>query len=200
MCMQSVAHGFILGWVSRFGVPTAIATDRGKQMCMSSLFESMIYSVWTECIQLHIISKVTAWLNIFIVRSIETARNHTSWLQNIPLKLIRIDNTCKIWFTELCSKICVCHNLTANWKVKNKTRYSSLICSFLCRHVEHENSLNNCNFILVKYSATKNPLQSAYRCHYKTVKHSDKHFTITINNKQKTFPSTVFETCTFGQY
>lgn len=158
---------------------------------MSSLFGSLTYSVWTDFIQLHIILKLTAWLNVFIVRSIENCTESYILAPEHSFKLIRIDNSCKIWFTELCCKICVWHNLTATWTVENKTRYSSLICSFLCWHVEHENSLNNCNFIL-KYSATKNPLQSAYRCHYKAVKYSDKHFTITINNKQNTFPSTVW--------
>ena len=59
---EAVTQAFLTGWVARFGVPSTIVTDQGRQ------FESKLWEVLTtflgvkQPVQLFIILSLMAWL------------------------------------------------------------------------------------------------------------------------------------------
>ena len=94
----SVAQAFIANWISRFGIPTTITTDQGRQ------FES---SLWTELMKLLGIKRIrtTAYhpiANGIIERfhrqlkaSIKSLPLPTDWVDGLPLILLGIRTALK---------------------------------------------------------------------------------------------------------
>ena len=98
MTAQTVAHAFVSGWISRFGVPSTITTDRGKQ------FES---SLWQQLMQLLGCNRIRTtsyhpMANGMIERFhrhlkaiIKSYPNTTDWVHSLPMALLGIRTTLK---------------------------------------------------------------------------------------------------------
>ena len=98
MTAQTVAHAFVSGWISCFGVPSTITTDRGKQ------FES---SLWQKLMQLLGCNRIRTtsyhpMANGMIERFhrhlkaiIKSYPNATDWVHSLPMALLGICTTLK---------------------------------------------------------------------------------------------------------
>ena len=95
---ESIASAFISLWVSNFGVPSTVTTDRGSQ------FESSLFSLVTSLLGITRI-RTTAYhpsSNSMIERfhrqlkgSIKAYQDTTKWIEILPLALLGIRNTIK---------------------------------------------------------------------------------------------------------
>ena len=95
---QSVAEAFVAGWIARFGTPSTITTDRGRQ------FESVLRTELTNLLGSRRI-RTTAYhpiANGLIERfhrqlkaSLKAYPDPTSWMDSLPLVLLDIRSAFK---------------------------------------------------------------------------------------------------------
>ena len=95
---RSVAQAFLLGWISRFGVPTSVTTDRGRQF-ESSIWKELQFTLGTHHIH------TTAYhpqSNGMIERfhrqlksSLMACDDPTNWLAALPLVLLGLHASLK---------------------------------------------------------------------------------------------------------
>ena len=95
---QTVAEAFVGGWISRFGTPSTITTDRGRQ------FESALWSQLTQLLGSKRI-RTTSYHPIAnglierfhrqIKASMKAQSDPTHWAESLPLLLLGIHSAYK---------------------------------------------------------------------------------------------------------
>ncbi len=95
---EAVAHAFLSGWISRFGVPTTLTSDRGSQ------FESGLWSQLMNLLGIHR-TRTTAYhpcANGLVERfhrqlkAALMARSSNTWVLDLPLVLLGIRSSLKV--------------------------------------------------------------------------------------------------------
>ena len=180
----TVAQAFIDGWISRFGTPSSITTDRGAQ------FES---SLWRQLTQLLGSKKIrtTAYhpsSNGLIERfhrqlkaGLKATLDSTHWVAALPMVLLRIR-------TSLKQDIGCC-------AVEDSVTYTSQLKSYMqqlqpppvsVKHIKPSfinNNLSICTHVFIRHDAVMKPLQQPYDGPFKVLKRSDKHFILQVKGK-----------------
>ena len=89
----TTAKTFVAGWVSRFGVPAVITTDRGKQLD-SDLFNQLMKLLGSKITKNTAYHPEANWLVEQFHRSLKPAlrarMNQSNWLEHLPLILLRL--------------------------------------------------------------------------------------------------------------
>ena len=202
-----VAKAFISGWISRFGVPSTVTTDRGSQ------FES---ALWRELMQLlgSTRCRTTAYhpsANGLVERfhrqlkaSLKAQPDPTKWTEALPLILLGIRTALK---TDLqCNTAKLVYGTTlrlpgeffnpesstaltdpADYVTRLKLIMSKLKATPVRKqsprkpYVCHE--LSSATHVYVRRDGVKKPLQQPYDGPYKVLKRTDKYFTVEISDK-----------------
>ena len=98
MTASSVAQAFVNGWVARFGIPSVVTTDRGRQ------FESTLWKELTHllgCTRLRTTAYHPAANGLVehfhqqLKTSLKAHQNTAHWVDSLPLVLLSIRSTLK---------------------------------------------------------------------------------------------------------
>nr|VZI07627.1 unnamed protein product [Spirometra erinaceieuropaei] len=189
---ETVAKAFLTHWVSNFGVPATVTTDRGSQ------FESTLFCELTSLLGTNRI-RTTAYhsqANGLVERfhrqfktSLMAQPDPSRWSDHLPLVLLSLRSTLKadigctatdlVYGTSLrlpgellCGAV-----RSVMRKLRATPPRASQANSFI------PSDLDKCDFVLVRHDAVRRPLQPPYDGPYKVLRRSDKDVVIARNGK-----------------
>ena len=209
MTTDTVAHAFISCWVSRFGVPSSITTDRGRQF-ESTLWQRLMELLGCKRIRTTyhpIANGIIERFHRQLKSSIKACHNPITWTDSLPLILLGIRTTlkedlhCTIaelvygttprlpgeYFDDSISN-------TNTFDIPNYVTKLKLIMQHLKatpprstanRKTYVNNDLLTCTHVFVRHDAIRKPLQQPYDGPFAVIKRTDKHFTIQRNNHEE---------------
>ena len=206
---EAVAHAFISGWISRFGVPSNIITDRGRQ------FESQLWSNLMTLLGIKR-SRTTAYhpqANGMVERfhrqlkaALKAKTNSNDWMTTLPLVLLGIRTAFKQDIHSTAAEMVYGTTLCLPGEFFTPTPTNSLPdpSEFLNKLKHHfqrihpiaprsitskaniPKELATATHVFVRQDAIRKPLQPPYNGPYPITKRNNKHFTIKINDKTTT--------------
>ena len=203
---ETIASTFMEGWISRFGVPSSVTTDRGQQL-ISNLWNSFL-----NLLGIHAF-KITAYhpqANGIIERfhrtlkaSLNAKQSHLDWVQKLPLILLSIRSQYKQDLKCTPAELVYGQTLRlpADLVTNNKseidpatyvgklkqfmqlikpspTRYANNLKTFV------PTDLQTCKHVFVRRDLVKRPLTAPYDGPYTVLKRFDKTIIIDRNGKQ----------------
>ena len=204
----TVARAFIGSWIARFGVPSTVSTDRGRQ------FDSML---WTELMRLLGSKRIrtTAYhpsSNGLVERfhrqlkaSLKAQADPSNWSENLPMALLGIRTALK---EDLhCTTAELVYGTTLRLPgefFSNSPNITSEPASYVAqlkgsmqqlqaspvreqspRKVYIHKDLPTSTHVFVRHDAVRKPLQPPYDGPYRVLKRADKHYTLEIGNRQE---------------
>ena len=205
---DTVAKAFVSGWISRFGVPSTVTTDRGRQ------FES---ALWRELMQL-LGSKrcrTTAYhpsANGLVERfhrqlkaSLKAQPDPTKWTEVLPLVLLGIRTALKADLQ--CSTAELVYGTTlrlpgeffdsesstaladpADYVTRLKLVMSKLKATPVRKQTPRKThihgDLSSSTHVFIRRDRVKTSLQKPYDGPYKVLERGDKYFTVEVRGKQ----------------
>lgn len=202
---STVALTFLNTWISRFGVPLHVVTDRGKQ------FESELFSELAIITGFHRL-RITAYhpqSNGLVERMHRTLKTSLtarkeSWLTALPIILLAMrsipNDSNYSPFTAVTGTSLMLPNLLLSDEHSNNFDTNDI--SKLCKEMSlldidkmssgiHNNSchksyipkeLSNCEYIWLRTDRIRRPLEAPYTGPFKVLRRFDKYFTIELCN------------------
>ena len=206
---ETVAQAFLSGWISRFGVPSTIVTDRGQQ------FESQLWSTLMTLLGSKR-ARTTAYhpqTNGMVERfhrqlkaALKAQTQPDSWMEALPLVLLGIRTALKedisstaaemVYGTTLrlpgeflnpsqTTSLPDPSNFVTNLKAIMRTVHSQSPRATL-RHSNVNDALSTATHVFVRHGGVRKPLQPPYDGPFPILKRTDKHFTIALNGRNDT--------------
>ena len=207
---DTVARAFISGWISRFGTPSTVSTDRGRQF-ESNLWMQLMQLLGTKRIQTTayhpIANGMVERLHQQLKASLKAHPNPVTWSNTLPLVLLGIRTALK---EDLhCTAAELVYGTTlrlpgeffgfaatsqpadpADFVQRLKTTMQQLqappVRPQQQRGSHIPNSLLTGTHVFFRNDAVCKPLQSPYDGPYKVLARSDKHFTLEIHGQRRT--------------
>ncbi|XP_064483021.1 uncharacterized protein LOC135395864 [Ornithodoros turicata] len=210
---DSVPQAFVSGWISRFGVPSTVTTDRGRQF-ESRLFQALCRTLGTKHIHTTayypsangMVERFHRQLNA----SLRTTEDQSHRLERLPLVPLGLRSALKQDLGCSVAELIYGTSLrlpgeffvpVPSEAVPDPTCYVTRLQSALQdlrpkpprqpdrRTVFIDENLNTCTNVFVRHDATRKPLQQPYEGPYRVIHRRDKHFVIFINGHEDTSPS-----------
>lgn len=205
---EGVAKTLVIQYVSRFGIPSTITTDRGSQ------FESDFFAQWCKLLGVNR-TRTTAYhpqANGMVERfhrqlknSIVARCNTRHWSEELPIILLGIRNTIKedlqcspaelvygqslVLPGECTIKNCVTDN-QHDFIERLKQYFTDIkqvptdTSSSRKGQLNYElPNLNNCTHVLVRTDKVKAPLKFSYEGPYEVIRRTRKFYVVRINDK-----------------
>nr|VZI10452.1 unnamed protein product [Spirometra erinaceieuropaei] len=208
-CAETVAKAFLSHWVSNFGVPSTVTTDRGSQF-ESTLFRELTSLLCTERIRTTAYYPQANGLVKRFHRQLKTAlvaqSDPSRWTDNLPLVMLFIRSTIKADIG--CTAADLVYGTSLRLPDELVSPSENLTSFEPCSHVDRLRTvmrtlraaptrvsptryfiplnLDTCDFVLVRREAVRLPLQPPYDGPYKVLRRSDEHFVIERNGKTDT--------------
>ena len=210
MTADTVAHAFISCWVSRFGVPSSITTDRGRQF-ESTLWQRLMELLGCKRIRTTsyhpIANGIIERFHRQLKSSIKACHNPITWTDSLPLILLGIRTTLKedlhcttaelVYGTTLRLPGEYFDDSISNTNTSDIPNYVTKLKSIM-QHLKAtpprstanrktyvNNDLLTCTHVFVRHDAIRKPLQQPYDGPFTVIKRTDKHFTIQRNNHEE---------------
>ena len=205
-----MALTFVSGWVARFGVPSTITTDRGRQ------FTSQLWTLLTQLLGCKHL-RTTAYhpiANDMIERfhrqlksslKAQTAANH--WMETLPLALLSIRTAVKTDLQTSVAELLYGTTLRLpgeffeNTATDGTTDPTSFVThlrdtmrelkpppvrSHPHRNVHINKDLSSCTHVFVCNDRVRKPLQAPYDGPYKVLDRAEKYFTLECDGRRDT--------------
>ena len=206
---DTVAQAFVSGWISRFGVPSTITTDRGKQF-ESSLWKHLMRLLGTHRIRTTAYHSIANGLVERFHRQLKGAMkclpDTTHWTKALPFILLGICTTfkqdCRCTAAELVYGTTLrlpgeFFNTTStsaqlepdSYATQLKTIIQKLqppaICKQKQRTTHIHSDLSSCPYVFVRHDGVRKSLQPPYDGPFKVLQRSSKHYTLDISGQKK---------------
>ena len=207
---EFVARTFISGWVARFGVPSTVTTDRGRQ------FESQLWRLVTQLLGCKHL-RTTAYhpiANGMVERfhrqlkaSLRARTTATCWTETLPLVLLSIRTAVKGDLQASVAELLYGTTLrlpgeffekgTAE-EVSDPTSFllrlrdtmrqlkAAMVRSHTPRNIHIHKDLSRCTHVFVRNDRVRRPLESPYDGPYKVLERTDKFFTLDFGGRKDT--------------
>ncbi|GFW56455.1 transposon Tf2-6 polyprotein [Trichonephila clavipes] len=208
MTAETTARALMHGWISRFGCPTTITTDRGTN------FESNLFRELTRmlgCNRIHSTSYhpqangIIERLHRHLKGALK-AHNHIQWTELLPIVLLGMRSALKDDINATCAQLVygitlrLPSNLVTSDSINqtaNSTYVTSLIQTmrslnpvFTAQHgtqsIYINPSLKTCSLIFLRSDKVNPPLTPPYTGPHLVISRNDKNFIIDLNGKQST--------------
>ena len=207
---DSVAQAFVHGWIARFGVPSTIVTDRGRQ------FES---NLWDKLMQLlgSCRQRTTAYhpqsngmverLHRQLKAALKCQPQPSNWMDTLPLVLLGVRSALKEDFACTAAELVYGTTLRLPGEFLNTATAPSNVdpVTYVTRlkaamqqvrappvrdnrqqRVFRSKGLDSCTHVFVRHDATRTPLQAPYDGSFRVVTRTDKYFTVERKGKADT--------------
>ena len=206
---KTAAQAFVQIWISRFGVPSTVTTDRGPQF-ESALWSSLMQLLGCRRIRTTsyqpiangMIERFHRQLKSFL----KSYPNTADWTTTLPMALLGIRTTLKQDIQ--CTPAELVYGMTlhipgeflasttdistfdqTNYATKLKTAMQKLK-AIPPRQPKHQqinvsDLLHTCAHVFVRHDAIRKPLQAPYDGPYEVVTRNKKHFTVNIKGHKE---------------
>ena len=206
---KTVAKAFVEGWISRFGVPLSLTSDRGSQF-ESHLWDKIMVLLG---IKRHRTTSYHPQANGLVERfhrqlkSALTAQGHTDWITTLPLVLLGIRTALKADIGNSSAELVygsrlrlpgefLCdtsskHTTTVQDFAADLTRAMSNLKPVQPRQATSQKTfvsqdLLSCTHVFVRIDAVRKPLQPPYEGPFEVIRRTRKTVTISRNNSPDT--------------
>ena len=204
----TVAEALMHRWISIFGVPSAITTDRGAQ------FESNLFSQLNKLLgtQRYRTTSYHPQANGLVERfhrylkaALKAQANTSTWYEALPLILLAIRTTVKSDIKSSSAELLFGTTLvlpsemitSSENKPIDETNYVERLRQHMAnirpiltrptkrKHFLHKD-LHSCSHVWVRKDAVRKPLEPPYQGPYRVISRQQKHFTLEISGRQDT--------------
>ena len=206
---ETVAQAFLMGWIARFGVPSTIVTDRGRQF-ESQLWNNLMTLLGSKR------ARTTAYhpqTNGMVERfhrqlkaALKTQPNPVAWMDSLPLILLGIRTALKEDISSTAAEMVYGSTLRLPGEFFTPSPTTSLpdpsdFVSRLKAHFQtvhpiasrpHQRSshisdgLSTATHVFIRHDGVRKPLQPPYDGPFPVISRTDKHFTISICGRNDT--------------
>ena len=206
---DTVAQAFIGGWISHFGVPSTITTDRGPQF-ESSLWKHLMCLLGSHRIRTTAYHPIANGLVERFHRQLKGAikclPDYTHWTKALPLILLGIRTTIKqdcrctaaelvygttlrlpgeFFSTSSTSAQLEPHSYVTQLKNIMQKIQPPATRKQKPRTTHIHSDLSTCPYVFVRHDGVKKSLQPPYDGPFQVLQRSSKHFTLDISGQQK---------------
>ncbi|GFW01059.1 transposon Tf2-8 polyprotein [Trichonephila clavipes] len=208
MTAETTARALMHGWISRFGCPTTITTDRGTN------FESNLFRKLTRmlgCNRIHSTSYhpqangIIERLHRHLKGALK-AHNHIQWTELLPIVLLGMRSALKDDINATCAQLVygttlrLPSDLVTSDSI-NQTANSTYVTSLIqtmrslnpvstaqhgTQNIYINPSLKTCSHIFLRSDKVNPPLTPPYTGPHLVISRNDKNFIIDLNGKQST--------------
>ena len=204
---DSISQALVSGWISRFGVPSYITTDRGRQF-ESALFQNLLQTLGSQRFRTTSYHPIANGMVERFHRQLKAALKSYSvesgWIKSLPLVLLGIRSALKEDIGCTAAELVYGTTLrlpgsyfvhtsptlppVSEYVQQLKSTMSSLraVPPRPASRVVYVNpDMHTSQFVFIRTDATRKPLQPPYKGPYRIISRSTKHFTIDVNGKQE---------------
>ena len=206
---ESVAQAFLSGWISRFGVPSTIITDRGRQF-QSQLWNRLLSLIGSKRARTTAYHPQTNGMVERFHRQLKAALKAQpkpdDWMATLPLILLGIRTALKEDISSTAAEMVYGTTLRLPGEFFTSSPTTSLpdpsdFVSQLKSHIEIlrpqpprttqrssniPHALLTATHVFVRHDGVRKPLQPPYDGPFPVIKRTDKHFTIALHNRTDT--------------
>ena len=208
MTAKTVAQTFVQIWISRFGIPSSVTTDRGQQF-ESALWSSLMHLLGCKRIRTTSYHPIANGMIERFHRQLKSILksypNTVDWTTTLPMAMLGIRTTLKqdlnctpaelVYGTTLRIPGEFVTNSTnvstpdqASYATKLKTVMQTLQAipprQQKQQHTNIDTFLQTCTHVFVRHDAIRKPLQPPYDGPYEVLIRDKKHFTLSINGRK----------------
>ena len=206
---DSVAQAFLSGWISRFGVPSTIITDRGRQF-ESQLWNNLMTLLGSKRARTTAYHPQTNGMVERFHRQLKAALkaqyNPDAWMDSLPLILLGIRTALKEDISSTAAEMVYGTTLRLPGEFFTPSPPTSLpdpvdFISKLKQHFKHihpisprpvqrtshiSDGLSTATHVFIRQDGVRKPLQPPYNGPFPVISRTDKHFTISLNGRNDT--------------
>ena len=207
---ETVAQAFVRGWIARFGVPSTITTDRGRQF-ESALWSNLMQLLGSKRIRTTayhpIANGIVERFHRQLKASLKCYLNPSHWTEALPMVLLGIRTALKedlqhtaaelvygttLWLPGEFFDSTQDNNTTnpVSYVTRLKTAMQELqappVRANPQRKAHISKALTSCTHVFVRRDAVKKPLQHPYDGPYKVLQRKEKYFVVDIKGKAET--------------